>query len=122
MLAGRTFIDGPALPQFGFKVHKLLKSATAHRPLNNSHLIVLHFGVKKFDQLGSANRVDQDRAISDGSPFGRHAVAKASYLKTNHTGRTKCIKQRFGIGCIIAQISDNDRRSIAASALARALP
>src|SRR6516225_9515173 len=50
MLAGRTCIDGPALPQFGFKVHKLLKSATAHRSFNNSHLIVLHFGVKKFDQ------------------------------------------------------------------------
>ena len=46
-------MDGPGLTHFGFKVRKLFKSATAHRSFDKSHLIVLHLGMKKFEQIRS---------------------------------------------------------------------
>jgi hypothetical protein len=63
VLPGRARIDGPALAHIRFKVRQLFKSATAHRPINKFDLIVLHFGVKQFEQLGSAYRVEQRLGI-----------------------------------------------------------
>ena len=85
MLPGRARIDGPALAHLGFKVRKLFKSATAHRSFNKFDLIVLHFGVKKFEQLGSAYGIDQYCAVSNRTTLGGHAIARATDLETNHT-------------------------------------
>ena len=108
VLAGRAGIDGPGFTHFGFKVRKLFKCATAHRSINKSHLIVLHLSVKKFDQLSSANRVDQYCAVSDRTTLRSHPIARATDLETNHTLGAKRVEQRLGISGVIAQISDND--------------
>ena len=108
MLPRRADMDGPGLTHFGFKVRKLFKSATAHRSFNKSHLIVLHLGMKKFEQIGPTNSVDQDRAIFHRPPLGRHPIAKATDLETNHTLGAKRVDQSLGISWIVAQISDNE--------------
>ena len=94
MFAWRARIDDPAFTHLGLKVHKLFKSATAHRSINKSDLTVLHFGMKTFDQLSSANRVDQHCTRSDRTTLGGHTIARAADLETNYTLRAKRVEQR----------------------------
>ena len=108
MLARRALIDDPVFAHFGFKVRKLFKRATAHRSINEPHLIVLHLGVKKFDQRSSPNRVDQYCAVSNRTTLKSHPIAKAADLETDHTLGAKRVDQGFGISWIVAQISDNE--------------
>src|SRR5262245_59607352 len=101
VLSGRASIDGTARAHLGFQVRKLFKSATAHRPINKFDLTVMHVSVKKLEQLGSTNCVDQHCAVSDRTMFRRHTIAKTTDLETNHTRWTKGVEQRLGIGCVI---------------------
>jgi hypothetical protein len=80
MLPWRATVDYSALTYLGLKSHKLLISASARRSINNSDLIGLQFGVKKFEQIGPANGVDQHRAMFDWPPLGIHAIAMATDL------------------------------------------
>jgi hypothetical protein len=60
--------------------------------------------------------------MADGPPLRIHAVAIAADLKPDHAP-PKRIEQHPGIGCIIAQIGDNECIGIVAAIdLARALP
>ena len=62
--------------------------------------------MEQLEQKGSANSVDQHRAMFDGPPLGVHAIAIATDLKTNHA-RTKRLEQHLGVGSVVAQIGDN---------------
>ena len=65
MLTRGAFIDYAALSHFDLKTDELFISALVRLCLGNSHHIGLHFGMQKFEQVASTNRVDQHRAISD---------------------------------------------------------
>jgi hypothetical protein len=63
--------------------------------------------VKQFEQIASANGVDQHRAIFDWPLLGIHAIATAADLNTNYA-RTKRLEQHLRISSIVAQIGDNE--------------
>ena len=103
MLPGGHVYD-PALAHFGLEFRKLLISASNHRSIDKSDLIGLQFGVKKFDQIGSAYRVDQHRACSDRPALSSSCHRQATDLKANHRA-TKGLEQHLGIGRVIAEIA-----------------
>ena len=74
----------------------------------------MQFGVKKFEQIGSANGVDQHRAMFDRPPLSIHAIAIATDLKANHA-RTKRLEQHLGVGRVVAEIGDNESIGIVAA-------
>ena len=70
MLPGRASVDDAGLSHLGLQCLKLRVSALAGRSINNANLIGLQLGVKKFDQIGPANGVDQHRALLTGRRSG----------------------------------------------------
>ena len=91
----------------GLQRLKLRIGAPARRSINKADLIGLQFGMKKFDQIGAADGVDQHRALFDRPPLEIHAIAIAADVQANHP-RTERLVQHFGVGRIIAQIGDNE--------------
>ena len=70
--------------------------------------------MKKFEQIGPANGIDQHRAIFDWPPLNIHAIAIATDLNANHA-RTKRLEQHLGIGRVVAQIGDDESIGIVAA-------
>jgi hypothetical protein len=104
----RASIDDPALTDFGLKRHKLLIRPSGRWPIDNSDLIRLQLGMKKFEQIGPANSVKQHRAMFDWPPFSIHAVAIPTDLKPDHARGAECVKQHLGVGRVVAEVCDND--------------
>src|SRR6516225_7494974 len=103
----RASIDDPALTDFGLKRHQLLIRPSGRWPIDNSDLTRLQLGMIKFEQIGPANSVNQDRAMFNRPPLRIHAIAIAADRKANHS-RTKCLKQHLGVSRIVAEVCDND--------------
>ena len=65
VLPGWASVDDAGLSHLGLQCLKLRVSALARRSVNNANLIGLQLGVKKFDQIGPADGVDEHRGIFD---------------------------------------------------------
>src|SRR6516225_9652463 len=111
----RASIDDPAVTDFGLKRHQLLIRPSGRWPIDNSDLTRLQLGMIKFEQIGPANSVNQDRAMFDWPPLSSHAVAMPTDLNPNHAKGAECVKQRLGIGRVIAEICDNEGIGIVAT-------
>src|SRR5262249_10576993 len=81
-------------------------SASGRWSIDNPDLTRLQLAMKKFEQIGAANGVEQHRPVFNRPPLSIHAIAIAADRKANHA-RTKCLKQHLGVGWVVAEIRDN---------------
>ena len=114
MLPGRAIIDDTGLSHLWLKCHQAARKRAACWSINNPDLTGLQFGLKKFEQIGPANGVDQHRAMFDWPPLKIHAIARAADMQANHA-RTKRLEQNLGIGRVVAEIGDNKSIGIVAA-------
>src|SRR5579872_1434575 len=84
VLPGQAFINNVMLACLGLESHELLISLSTHRPVHYAHLIGLQFPKQEVEEMGSADGVDQHRAMADRPPFKLHAVAVAADVKPDH--------------------------------------
>ena len=107
MLSGRTAVDYSAIAHLGLKCGELLIGAPTIGAVYDSDLIGLQLSVKKIEQIGPSDGVDQHRVIFDRPSLKAHAIAIATDLKADHP-RTKGLIQHLGLARIIAEIRDNE--------------
>ncbi len=111
MLPGWTVIDHPAVALLGFECHKLLTSAYTIRTTGKADPLVAQLGEQEFEQIGPANVIDRYNAIFDAPLFPRRAIARRTNVYANDA-TTERVEQRFAIGGISAQISDDQTITI----------
>lgn len=114
MLPGWASVHYTGISHLSLKCLKLCISALARRSIYNTDLIGLQFRVKKFDQMGSANCVNEYSALFDRPPLRIHAIAIATDLQANHS-RTERLEQDFCVGRVVAKICDNESIGIVAA-------
>ena len=102
MLSRRAAVDYSAIAHLGLKRRELLIGPPTIGAVYDSDLIGLQLGVKKLEQMGPSDGVDQHRTMFDRPPLKAHAVAIASDLKANHAP-TKGLIQRLGVARVIAE-------------------
>ncbi len=78
VLPGQAAIDFIGWPHLHLQGFQLGIGALTGRSLGQADLPGDQLGVKPFDQVIAPHRINQNHAIADGPPFGRHSIAMMS--------------------------------------------
>ena len=109
-----TRVDRSSVTLLDFKISQLFKRASHHRTIDEADQNGLQFGMEKFEQITSADGIDQHRTAFDRPPFGIHAIAVAGDVQADHAHPER-LEQHLGVSRIIAQIGNDQRIGIVAA-------